>query len=481
MFIFRNRRTNLVRKIWRESVNDEQSAEVKSQLSSVLKRLREPVLEELLHVLHNRGQYTGACCNIPNGRLGRHNVTPLLLLCRLWRWPDVVDESELVRLPVCQQQQDGSGQPQLQTKDGPGHSAGQLECCNPYHWARSAIPELCLCPSKGQPTCDIYSQDVPYSGCLVSLDYSNCDSPHGGGRGEPTVADRADRVGGGGGLGRTPVWSRYGDGDDVHSVATGGTTCHDGGLNWCTLAYWEEQTRVGRLFPVTAPTVEIFTKLPGPKRRQQQQRLQGGARSTSHNNSSTNTTTPASSTSSFPCFSGVAESRRGSSEGGGGVSADSVESQYMCVRTIAERDNPRPNESVRKAREKIGLGVMLNLCGTTLSVYNQSEVPVFVNSPTLDQHLPSSTSTNNNPASKHFSVYKILPGYSMKVFDFVTSQNLQRLANNVGGTSRLHGRDGPFDPNAVRLSFGKGWGGKYSRQIITSCPCWLEILLVPPR
>ena len=51
------------------------------------------------------------------------------------------------------------------------------------------------------------------------------------------------------------------------------------------------------------------------------------------------------------------------------------------------------------------LGVMLSLEGTSLSVYNRSEVPLFVNSPTLDPP----------PSSRTFAVYKILPGYSMKV------------------------------------------------------------------
>ena len=33
---------------------------------------------------------------------------------------------------------------------------------------------------------------------------------------------------------------------------------------WCTLAYWEERQRVGRLFPVTSPLAEVFCHLPRP-------------------------------------------------------------------------------------------------------------------------------------------------------------------------------------------------------------------------
>ena len=31
---------------------------------------------------------------------------------------------------------------------------------------------------------------------------------------------------------------------------------------WCKLAYWEESTRVGRQFPVSSSTVDVFSTLP---------------------------------------------------------------------------------------------------------------------------------------------------------------------------------------------------------------------------
>lgn len=36
--------------------------------------------------------------------------------------------------------------------------------------------------------------------------------------------------------------------------------------------------------------------------------------------------------------------------------------------------------------------------------------------------------------------------------------------------------DGPRCLDSVHISFGKGWGGRYARRSITSCPCWLEVL-----
>lgn len=95
-------------------------------------------------------------------------------------------------------------------------------------------------------------------------------------------------------------------------------------------------------------------------------------------------------------------------------------------------------------------------------VYNRTENAIFVNSPTLD-----------DPLRPNFSVIKVLPGYSIQVFDYAKSNLYERLRpENLG----------PFDPYSIRISFVKGWGNNYSRQVVTNCPCWLEILLtVPPH
>jgi len=177
-----------------------------------------------------------------------------------------------------------------------------------------------------------------------------------------------------------------------------------GRVTWCTLAYWEERTRVGRLFPVHSTGVEVFSQLPRP----------------------------------------------------------SPLGDAMCLATLAT-NNLKPSESTLKTREKIGLGLILSHDEQGVWAYNRTEVPIFVNSPTLDV-----------PNSRTFSVFKIPPGYSMQIFNFEISKLYQRIRDPAS-------LDGPFDPNAVRISFAKGWGPSYSRQFIDSCPCWLEILLVPPR
>lgn len=94
--------------------------------------------------------------------------------------------------------------------------------------------------------------------------------------------------------------------------------------------------------------------------------------------------------------------------------------------------------------------------------YNLSDWPMFVNSPTLD-----------DPDSKSYLVFRVPSGHCLNIFTGNPHGDRIRYSNGV--------RVGPVDPNAVRISFAKGWGPKYSRQEITSCPTWIEVLLDPCR
>merc|ERR1719228_259558 len=191
---------------------------------------------------------------------------------------------------------------------------------------------------------------------------------------------------------------------DQHSTKKTASQLETGRVTWCTLAYWEERTRVGRLFQVRSPGVEVFSQLPRP----------------------------------------------------------SPLGDALCLATLAA-NNLKPSESTLRTREKIGLGVILSHDERGVWAYNRTEVPIFVNSPTLDV-----------PNSRTYSVFKIPPGYSMQIFNYELSKLYQRIRDPAL-------LDGPFDPHAVRISFAKGWGPSYSRQFIDCCPCWLEILLLPPR
>ena len=107
-------------------------------------------------------------------------------------------------------------------------------------------------------------------------------------------------------------------------------------------------------------------------------------------------------------------------------------------------------------------GVTLSREDDGVWAYNRSEWPVFVNSPALE----------DPDARSYLMVYRVPPGHCLNIY----SEAARRRAPTV---SKPH--FGPVDPNSVRISFAKGWGPKYSRQEVTSCPTWLEILLSPIR
>lgn len=166
--------------------------------------------------------------------------------------------------------------------------------------------------------------------------------------------------------------------------------------HWCSVAYWEHRTRVGRLYPVYEPSVSIFYDLP---------------------------------------------------QGTG-----------LC---LGQLGGERRSGTAQRTRSKIGYGLLLSKEPDGVWAYNRSQHPIFVNSPTLEA-----------PGGRGLLVRKVMPGYSIKVFDYERSA---RLLLHHEAEPALP--DGPYDPNSVRISFAKGWGPCYSRQFITSCPCWLEILL----
>ena len=128
MFIFRSRRSSLVKRLWRLQPlgEDDNNRERRAVATAVLKRLKEPALEGLVRALEAGGKDSGVCCLVPKGglRLGRlGTVSPQVLTAQLFRWQDVKGEEELVQVKAICQNQDQD----------------LFVCCNPWHWAR-ALP-----------------------------------------------------------------------------------------------------------------------------------------------------------------------------------------------------------------------------------------------------------------------------------------------------------------------------------------------------
>lgn len=116
--------------------------ELKSATYSLLKRLKERALDTLLEAVESRGGMPSDCVMISRTelRLGGHVASPQLLVCKLYRWPDLQHPAQLK--PLCECKSFG-------TLDSP------TVCCNPYHYSR-------LCgPGKG-----IWTQDTI---CMLRL------------------------------------------------------------------------------------------------------------------------------------------------------------------------------------------------------------------------------------------------------------------------------------------------------------------------
>ncbi|XP_019502905.1 PREDICTED: mothers against decapentaplegic homolog 6 isoform X1 [Hipposideros armiger] len=323
--------------------------ELKTVTYSLLKRLKERSLDTLLEAVESRGGVPGGCVLVPRAdlRLGGQPAPPQLLLGRLFRWPDLQHAVELKPLCGCHSF--------AAAADGP------TVCCNPYHFSRLCGPE---------------SPPPPYSRLSPRDEYKPLDLS------DSTLSYTETEA-------TNSLITAPGDFSDASMSPDATKPSH-----WCSVAYWEHRTRVGRLYAVYDQAVSIFYDLP---------------------------------------------------QGSG-----------FC---LGQLNLEQRSESVRRTRSKIGFGILLSKEPDGVWAYNRGEHPIFVNSPTLDA-----------PGGRTLVVRKVPPGYSIKVFDFERSGLLQH-------GPEADAADGPYDPNSVRISFAKGWGPCYSRQFITSCPCWLEILL----
>ncbi|CAB1458927.1 unnamed protein product [Pleuronectes platessa] len=183
-------------------------------------------------------------------------------------------------------------------------------------------------------------------------------------------------------------------GTSLGSSTSGGHRSH-----WCSVAYWEQRTRVGRLYPAYEPSLSIFYDLPQ----------------------------------------------------GTGLCLGQLHANAYHTR----RDDPGSHGTSGLHGHPIH-----GAEGTAAAAAAAVQHPVFVHSPTLDP-----------PSARGLSVKRVMPGFSLKMFDYERSNWMAE--HDVKPESQ----EGPWDPHSVRISFAKGWGPCYSRQFITSCPCWLEVLL----
>lgn len=140
--MFRSRRAALVRRLWRQRCAaagpEDGPGALKPAAHALFKKLKDEELELLVQAVESRGACESGCVWAPRGesRGGpKQALPPQVLLCRLYRWPDLRQPHELKHLCYCAGGRGGCG------------DAAAL-CCNPHHFSRLAVPGEC-CPQPG--------------------------------------------------------------------------------------------------------------------------------------------------------------------------------------------------------------------------------------------------------------------------------------------------------------------------------------------
>uniref|UniRef100_A0AAR2JAA9 Mothers against decapentaplegic homolog n=1 Tax=Pygocentrus nattereri TaxID=42514 RepID=A0AAR2JAA9_PYGNA len=350
--MFRSRRSGLVRRLWRSRAPVEgdgeagsssgggggsgggaspgSEAELKALTHSVLKRIKEKQLEGLLQAVESRGGARSPCLLLPSKVDAKLGQQSYSLPLLL---------SKVFRWPDLRH---GAELKRLPGCESYGKVNPELVCCNPHHMSR---------------LCELESPPPPYS--RYPVDFLK---PPGKFYNVPAFYSQA--------------------------LLESGERGH-----WCVVAYWEEKTRVGRLYSVQESSLDIFYDLP---------------------------------------------------QGTG-----------FCLGQLASDSR---SQLVQMVRAKIGYGIQLSREADGVWVYNRSCYPIFIKSATLD-----------NPASRTLLVHKVFPGFSIKAFDYEKANSLQRPNDHEFSQQ-------PRTGFTVQISFVKGWGQCYTRQFISSCPCWLEVI-----
>lgn len=156
MYMFRRRRTNLAKRLWKARIigktrNNETLCEAKNMIleedsnenscyccaksldevpyyenllrHALIKRLKDSELEILVEAVESHGENMSPCILLPSHLLPNAHF----LCCQLWRWPDVSEPYELKKLPNCDS---------YDWSDLSNSSSAVYICCNPYHWSR---------------------------------------------------------------------------------------------------------------------------------------------------------------------------------------------------------------------------------------------------------------------------------------------------------------------------------------------------------
>ncbi|XP_077014197.1 mothers against decapentaplegic homolog 9 [Tamandua tetradactyla] len=226
---------------WKQGDEEEKWAE--KAVDSLVKKLKKKkgAMDELERALSCPGQ-PSRCVTIPRSLDGRLQVShrkglPHVIYCRVWRWPDLQSHHELKALECC---------------EFPFGSKQKEVCINPYHYRRVETPVLppVLVPRHSE--CD------PQLGLLARLRTASlhsgpcpgpCPCPC------PPPPPRAALPSPGLAFPPSPGSCSEPEGSCLHSDFR--PVCYEEPQHWCSVAYYELNSRVGETFQASSRSVLV--------------------------------------------------------------------------------------------------------------------------------------------------------------------------------------------------------------------------------
>jgi hypothetical protein len=119
------------------------------------------------------------------------------------------------------------------------------------------------------------------------------------------------------------------------------------------------------------------------------------------------------------------------------IYSESFHANGLCLGQLSNEGRP---DLVKTARDHIGHGIQISCENDGVWIYNLSDYPIFVQSPTLDF-----ITKGRLPAVK-----KVQPSFSTRVFDF------ERCREMLEYEKTPQSGNIPDDPFSFRVSFAKG-------------------------
>lgn len=421
---------------WKRGGSDEEDKWAEKAVKSLVKKLKKSGgLDELEKAITSQGPTK--CVTIPRSLDGRLQVShrkglPHVIYCRLWRWPDLQSHHELRALDCC---------------EFAFHLKRDEVCVNPFHYQRVETPVLppVLVPRPSPQGL----HDYPALKTEFKTEFKQFKSP-------PNMLDNQFSPG-----------SHSNNGDQVagqyplsvESPPSYVSSPEDNTNITSPQSIASQHSPVPQISGTESRPPSSPAILPPPGLTTQQQNIHADFHAIQF-------VEPKHwcDISYYELNNRVGEAFHASEND---LFIDGFTDPSSCHRfCLGQLTNIHRISAVEKCRKQIGKGIHLKYSQGEVFAVCLSDSSIFVQSQNCNQRNGWHPNT----------VCKIPTGCHLNIFnnqDFATllSQSVHHGFEAVYQLTRMC---------TIRISFVKGWGAEYSRQDVTSTPCWIEVHLNGP-